>query len=126
MDVPPAAPPGPCYPQRSQRMLVAIGLYKLLKAAVLVAVSIGALKLMHRDLAELANRWIAEMRVDPDNYYANRLLSELPLVNDHLLRAIGIGSLIYAAVQLIEGVGLCLRQRWAEYLTIVLTAGFIP
>jgi uncharacterized membrane protein (DUF2068 family) len=33
---------------------------------------------------------------------------------------------VYAGVLLTEGVGLWLRQRWAEYFTVIVTASFVP
>ena len=33
---------------------------------------------------------------------------------------------VYAALLLVEGVGLLLLKRWAEYLTVLTTAAFIP
>ena len=34
--------------------------------------------------------------------------------------------LAYALVELVEGVGLWMARRWAEYLTVVATAAFLP
>ena len=42
------------------------------------------------------------------------------------LRAIGAGTLVYAALLLTEGIGLLLRRRWAEYFTVIVTGSFIP
>ena len=39
---------------------------------------------------------------------------------------LAIGSFIYAALLLVEGIGLCLRMRWAEYLTIGITSSLLP
>jgi uncharacterized membrane protein (DUF2068 family) len=44
----------------------------------------------------------------------------------HQLRQIGIGSLVYASVFLVEGVGLFLRKGWAELMTVIVTTSFIP
>jgi uncharacterized membrane protein (DUF2068 family) len=33
---------------------------------------------------------------------------------------------LYACLFLVEGVGLFMRRRWAEYLTVIATASFIP
>jgi uncharacterized membrane protein (DUF2068 family) len=33
---------------------------------------------------------------------------------------------IYAGLDMIEGIGLYLEQTWAEYLTLVITASFLP
>lgn len=39
---------------------------------------------------------------------------------------IAVGVAVYAAIELVEGVGLWLTRRWAEYLTVVATAAFLP
>jgi hypothetical protein len=45
--------------------LLLIAIFKLLKGAALIAVGIGAMKLLHRDVAEMVTRWISFLRVDP-------------------------------------------------------------
>jgi uncharacterized membrane protein (DUF2068 family) len=42
------------------------------------------------------------------------------------IAALGVGAFLYAALFLVEGIGLWLQRRWAEYLTVVATASFIP
>src|SRR5205085_1697695 len=42
------------------------------------------------------------------------------------LRAIEAGTFFYAALHLVEGIGLILRRHWAEYLVIVATSSLIP
>ena len=42
------------------------------------------------------------------------------------LRELSVGTFIYAALFVTEGVGLLLRKRWAEYFTLITTGGFIP
>jgi uncharacterized membrane protein (DUF2068 family) len=37
-----------------------------------------------------------------------------------------ITATVYAVVEGVEAVGLWLEQRWAEYLTVIATAGFLP
>jgi uncharacterized membrane protein (DUF2068 family) len=39
---------------------------------------------------------------------------------------IAVGLAVYALIELVEGVGLWYAQRWAEYLTVVATAAFLP
>ena len=43
-----------------------------------------------------------------------------------MLKRIGEVVFIYAALDLIEGVGLYLEKAWAEYLTLAITASFLP
>ncbi len=42
------------------------------------------------------------------------------------LVAVAAALLAYALIELVEGVGLWLAKRWAEYLTVVATAAFLP
>lgn len=103
-----------------------IAIFKLVKALLLVAVGIGALNLLHKDVSEIASNWIAAIRVDPDNRLVHGLIAKLGLMNDHKLEELSFGSFFYAALLTIEGVGLWLKKRWAEYFTIVLTCSLIP
>ena len=66
------------------------------------------------------------MGVDAHNHYLNKLIRKLWTVDDAKLKAISVGTFFYAALMLTEGIGLALRKRWAEYLTIFATSSFIP
>ncbi len=93
---------------------------------MLLIVGIGALKLLHRDVANTVAHWVDILRVDPDNRYIHRLLTRVLAVTPAQLRATSAGTFIYAGLLLTEGTGLLLRKRWAEYFTIITTAGLIP
>lgn len=108
------------------RGLLLIAAFKLLKAAALIAVGIGALKLLHKDVAAVVDGWVNAFRVDPHNHYIYWLLSKLSKVDDRRLKELSIGTFIYAGVFLTEGTGLAFRKRWAEYFTIIVTASFLP
>jgi uncharacterized membrane protein (DUF2068 family) len=110
----------------NSRGLLLIAAFKLLKGLALLAVGIGALRLLHRDVAALADHWINAFRVDPHNRYLHWLLAKLPMVDDRKLKELGVGTLIYSAIFLTEGIGLALSKRWAEYFTIITTASFLP
>jgi uncharacterized membrane protein (DUF2068 family) len=107
-------------------MLLVIALFKLLKGVLLVFVGIGALKLLRHDVAETVFRWVNVLRVDPDNRFIHRILSRLLSISPNQLRAASVGTFVYAGLLLTEGTGLLLRKRWAEYFTIISTAGLIP
>jgi uncharacterized membrane protein (DUF2068 family) len=108
------------------RGLVLIGALKLLKGTLFVALGFGLLKLLHHDLYAMAMRLVEALRFDPGNAFINTLLSELSLVNDHRLRQLSIFTFAYAALDFLEGGGLVMEKAWAEYVTLVLTASFLP
>jgi uncharacterized membrane protein (DUF2068 family) len=111
---------------RKSAGLLLIALFKLTKGVLLVIVGIGALKLLHRDVAETVAHWVDILRVDPDNRYIHRLLTHVLAVTPAQLKEASAGTFIYAGLLLTEGAGLLLRKRWAEYFTIVTTVGLVP
>jgi uncharacterized membrane protein (DUF2068 family) len=106
--------------------LFAIALFKLLSAVALVVAAIGALNLFHKNVALQATRWIDMLRIDPDNRYIGAVLEKLRFIHTHELKQLAALTFFYAALFLVEGVGLALEKRWAEWLTIVATGLFIP
>ena len=88
--------------------------------------AVGAHHLLHRDIANFLATWVAQLHLDPDNRYIGKALAKVLSLDARQLRAIGAGSLVYAALLLTEGIGLLLRRRWAEYFTVIVTGSFVP
>jgi uncharacterized membrane protein (DUF2068 family) len=101
-----------------------IALTKLVKAAALAAVGLGALSMRHDD--SWLGAWIHAIAADPHGRHVTEAIARISSLDAHDLRRIGVGSLIYAAVFVIEGIGLWLRQAWAEVMTVIVTTSFIP
>ena len=106
--------------------LFLIGLFKLFKALLLIAVGIGAIKLLHKDLSSTVMYWVEVLGVDPDNRYIHSFLVRIFRATPKQLKELGVGTFIYAALFATEGTGLLLRKHWAEYFTIITTGAFIP
>ncbi len=103
-----------------------IGLLKLVKAAVLIAAGILTLSLVHHDPPGQLLYWAEALGVDPTSRHLHSWVAEIAGVDDRKLEQISLGTFVYAALFLIEGVGLLLQKRWAEYLTLFITSSFIP
>jgi len=112
--------------KRSDGLVAVIGAFKLLKAALLIALGIAGLVAHPSELAHRARHAVAWMGISPGRHVLSRLLGKLGSVDDDLAHKLAVASLCYAAVFLVEGVGLLARQRWAEWLTVIVTASFIP
>jgi uncharacterized membrane protein (DUF2068 family) len=111
---------------QSSSLLVIIGVTKLLKATLLIAVGIGAIRFLHRDLAASALHWTQVLGVDPDNHYVHALLLKILRVTPKQLKELSVGTFLYAGLFATEGIGLLMRKRWAEYFTIITTSLLIP
>ena len=101
-----------------------IALAKLVKAAMLIALGLGALSMRH-DQSWLGT-WIHAIAADPHGKYVTEAIARISSFDAHDLRRIGVGSMIYGAVFVIEGIGLWLRQAWAEVMTVIVTTSFVP
>jgi uncharacterized membrane protein (DUF2068 family) len=105
---------------------IIIAVFKLLKAALLLAFGLGALSLIHRDAAQVIHHWAHVFQVDTDSKFVQYWLVEVGLVRQRDLALIVTTSLLYSALLTTEGVGLLMEKVWAEYLTSIITASFIP
>ena len=105
---------------------IIIGIFKLVKGALLLAFGLGALSLIHRDAAEVIHHWAHVFQVDTDSKFVQYWLIEVGLVRQRDLALIVTTSLFYSALLTTEGVGLLMQKVWAEFLTSIITASFIP
>ena len=103
-----------------------IAAYKLLGALLFIAIGVGALRLLHKDIDDVVWRMIADLKMNPESRMVNFLFEKAELLNDPLLRRIGVVAFCYAAVGILEAIGLYLEKTWAEFLTLIITASFLP
>jgi uncharacterized membrane protein (DUF2068 family) len=114
-------------PRHHNRWLILIAAFKLAQALLFIAVGVGAIRLLHKNVGELIEQLAHHLlRHNPEGRLINFLFERASLLNDHILRRIGAALFVYAALDLIEGTGLYLEKAWAEYLTLVITASFLP
>jgi uncharacterized membrane protein (DUF2068 family) len=108
------------------RLLRLIALFKLLKAILLIAVGVSALKLLHKDVASVVERWVAILGLDPGKQYVARALEKAANLTPNKIKGLGIVSFFYAGLFLTEGIGLWLQKRWAEWFTVIITSTLVP
>jgi uncharacterized membrane protein (DUF2068 family) len=111
---------------RHNKGLVLVALFKLSKAIFFGAMGVGALHLLHRNLGDLVLRLVSVLPFDPEGHFVSLLMDRADLIGNHELRQVGLFSLLYACVCIVEGTGLYLERVWAEYFTIALTILALP
>lgn len=109
-----------------QKLLRLIAVFKFLKAAMLIALSLGVFRLMHRDVGEILERSVRAMRLDPGNHLVMSFLVRAALLTPEQIKKIGVVGLIYAALFTVEGTGLWLLKRWGEWVTVIITGSLLP
>ena len=103
-----------------------IAAFKLLKGLLLATVALGALRLVHEDVAEAGAGLARQLHLDPDGHLVEPALRRLAGIDPRALTRFSLGALAYAALLLTEAVGLMRGKHWAEYLTIVATSSLLP
>jgi len=107
-------------------MLLLIGVFKLVKAILLVALALTIMQFVHGDAASVVDHWARPLHIDPDGRHLGRVVQRLVALDARRVRALTAGIFVYAGVFVVEGVGLILRRRWAEWFTIIVTASLVP
>src|SRR5579872_6935668 len=110
----------------SAGILRLIAVFKLLKATTLIALGVGAFRLIHADVGTVLDHWVTALSFDPDSRFINHAVEKMANISPRRFRELGIGSFIYAGLFLTEGIGLWLLKRWAEWFTVIITSSLIP
>jgi uncharacterized membrane protein (DUF2068 family) len=103
-----------------------IGAYKLVKAVAFLAAGVVIFRHRHDDVAAYLMRLATRLGIGPDNHLLHKAAAQLSRLETRQIEWIGILVILYALLFVVEGVGLILQRKWAEYLVIVATALLIP
>src|ERR1700761_4071334 len=107
-------------------VLRTIALYKLVKGMLLLGVAYGELRLRDASLAAKLLSWAQARPYGLAHRIVGQLLEWFGSLSVSRIHSLRIVTLAYAAVFAIEGIGLWLEKRWAEWLTTIITASLIP
>jgi uncharacterized membrane protein (DUF2068 family) len=107
-------------------VLLLIAVYKFLHALFFFAIGIGAHHLLHKNIADQVDIFARHLRFNPESRLVIFILRKAPLINGRVLERISIVAYCYATLTLVEGIGLYLEKVWGEFLTLAITASFLP
>jgi uncharacterized membrane protein (DUF2068 family) len=107
-------------------ILRTIALYKLLKVLLLLALAYGEVRLSDASLTAKLVTWASARPLGLEHKVVTWLLEWFSGLSASRVHALRMVTLAYAAVFAIEGIGLWMRKRWAEWMTTIITASLIP
>jgi uncharacterized membrane protein (DUF2068 family) len=102
---------------------------RIVKAIVLIALAIGLLVAGEKGLLTTWARYAQDqLNLDADDGVIVQLLLRVLLLIGSFshVSVVAIAAIVYALLEGTEGVGLAMRRRWAEYLTVIATGILIP
>src|SRR5436190_9995770 len=98
--------------RRRHKGVLVIASFKLVKGVLLLALAFEMFRLLGNDVQQVVQSWIEHLRVDPQNRLAATLIARAASLDAQKLEALSGLTALYAAVFLVEGVGLFLHKRW--------------
>jgi uncharacterized membrane protein (DUF2068 family) len=107
-------------------VLRTIALYKLLKVLLLLLAAYGELRLHDASLSAKLVTWVQARPSGLEHDVVTWVLRTLSGMSESKVHALRLLTFTYAAVFAVEGVGLWMQKRWAEWLTVIVTASLIP
>lgn len=93
---------------------------------MLIVVALKLLTFINSDVHAWAEDFVTRHGVDLANRFVHDTLERLIGFGNEQIIQFSVVAFAYAAILLVEGLGLWLQKRWAEYLTAISTALFIP
>jgi len=103
-----------------------IALYKLTKVLLLLAAAYGVLRMRDASVIARIYYWASTLPFGLEQDVVKRGLAWFSGLSPKRIETYGAVTLAYAAIFATEGVGLWLRRRWAEWLTIIVTGSLVP
>ncbi len=113
-------------PESRFGMLRTIAVYKLVKVILLLLAAYGELHLHDGTLSAKLVTWVQARPAGLEHQVVSQLLQWFSGLSEAKIHALRIGTFAYAAVFAVEGVGLWMQKRWAEWMTTIVTASLIP
>ena len=111
---------------RHSRPIRLIALFKLFKAVTFVAIGLGALQLLKRDMATVGRRVADVLATHADQQAIRWVLERLGTLSPRRIEIVVAGAFLYACLCMVEGLGLWWEKRWAEYVVVIATLSAVP
>ena len=108
------------------RGIFLIAVFDLIKAVLFLVGAAGVFHLVNRNTHVELTRLLHVFRINGDHALIRSLLLRANLITDPDKRVFAGVLLLYTVLYAVEGTGLLLRKRWAEYFAVLMTAIPLP
>ncbi len=99
---------------------------KFIVGVIELALALGVLAFLDKDMGALAEGLAGYFNMNTENHYVQYLIEKAGLIGNHTIWGASGVLFLLSVLAFVEGYGLYIRRRWAEWLTVVSTSLFIP
>lgn len=103
-----------------------VALFEAAKGMVVLLAGFGVLLAVDHGVAPTIDALVRHLHLNPAKHVPRVFLDLMSNVTDRQLQALAAGALAYAVLRLAEAVGLWRARAWAEWLSIVSGAIYVP
>jgi uncharacterized membrane protein (DUF2068 family) len=110
----------------SDPLLRIIALFKLAKSLLFICAGFGLLHFLNKDIEARLLVLMNSFHVDSDNHLAKWCLNGASQLTKFKIESLSAIAFFYGTLFGIEGTGLYLRKRWAEWFVVIMTGSLLP
>ncbi len=128
--IPPATaaspPKQPPLPVRLTQGLHIVALFEATKGLLVFAAGIGALSMLNRDAALVAEKIVRYLLLNPDSKLVHVMVERAGRITNRQLLLIAGGATLYSGMRFAEAYGLWKNRAWAEWLAVLGGMVYLP
>jgi uncharacterized membrane protein (DUF2068 family) len=106
-------------------VLRTLAMFEVAKAAVVLLIGWGVF-LTHKNLADVAERVVQILHVNPEGKLSYLLFELASHASDRNLWVLALVTLAYTSVRSTEAYGLWREREWAQWFSLLFTALYLP
>ena len=122
----PKAPPKAIDESSSTKGLRAVATFEAIKGAAVLALALGLLHWLHRDLGDSVENLLAHLHINTEHRVGASIVEAASKMTDARLWGFAAGALAYAMVLWVEAWGLWNRRVWGEWFALLSGALYLP
>jgi uncharacterized membrane protein (DUF2068 family) len=119
-------PPAAMDERTSAAGLRAIAVFEATKGILVLALGLGLLGLLHKDVENAVENLLIHLHFNPDRRLSQAILNAASRVTDKQLWGVAAAAAVYATVRFTESWGLWHRRVWAEWFALLSGALYLP
>ena len=121
-----SAPKQPPLPVRLTQGLHIVALFEATKGLLVFAAGIGALSMLNRDAALVAEKIVRYLLLNPDGHLVHYLVERAGRITNQQLLLLAGGATLYSGMRFAEAYGLWKNRAWAEWLAVLGGMVYLP
>ncbi|WP_283132597.1 DUF2127 domain-containing protein [Enterovibrio norvegicus] len=111
---------------QSPKGLKAIAALEALKGVLSLAVGFALHELGGKEIQHLCEALLQHLHLNPASEIPSVIMHSAYKINDHNLRLLALGSVLYATIRLVEAFGLWRGYAWTEWFALASGAVYLP